>query len=258
MIILTNDFTDMKIGRLRVLYQTTRRAASRQFYWLCQCDCGTLTEVIKKNLQSRRTKSCGCLQRESASKDLTGKVFGRLTAINRTDIKKSNGSYNWNCLCSCGKYKKIAIGNLISGTTRSCGCLVTETARKQMTIHGLSNTPEYKAAHSRKHKELKKILDVTWTHEMERELKALQNYCAICSITQDEHQQVYGESLHVDHVLPLSLGYGLAPGNAILLCQRHNRGKWNRRLDELPEDHATKILYAANRFKTHWGTLDES
>lgn len=55
--------------------------------------------------------------------DLTGKVFGRLTA-ERLDPVKSHqkGRRHWVCSCSCGKCVSVAVHELSSGHTKSCGC----------------------------------------------------------------------------------------------------------------------------------------
>lgn len=78
-------------------------------------------------------------------KDLTGKIFGRLKVI-RDSGKKAYGSIVWECIC-CGSYENqhaeclvnINANNLLSGGTKSCGCLQKEKATK----HGLSKYSEY-------------------------------------------------------------------------------------------------------------------
>lgn len=58
-------------------------------------------------------------------KDLTGMTFGRLTVITeagRTPAKKTL----WLCKCVCGGEKVIIGGSLVSGRTKSCGCLDRE------------------------------------------------------------------------------------------------------------------------------------
>jgi hypothetical protein len=63
--------------------------------------------------------------------DLTNTVFERLTVINFAYLK--NHRAYWNCKCSCGKLK-IALGKtLVSGFTKSCGCLNKELASKNRT-----------------------------------------------------------------------------------------------------------------------------
>lgn len=51
-------------------------------------------------------------------KDLTGKRFGKLVAIERIKEKGSK----WLCKCDCGKYTSVLTWNLVSGMTKSCGC----------------------------------------------------------------------------------------------------------------------------------------
>lgn len=46
---------------LTAIRKTGRQTENRQYYWLCKCDCGKLTEVRIGNIRSGRTKSCGCL-----------------------------------------------------------------------------------------------------------------------------------------------------------------------------------------------------
>lgn len=63
-----------------------------------------------------------------APKDLTGKVFGRLTVL-RLDPKKHRRS--WMCICSCGNEKTAAQADLRDGSTASCGCLRKESSAEK-------------------------------------------------------------------------------------------------------------------------------
>lgn len=58
------DVTGQKFGRLSVLSMTVR---DRRTYCVCRCDCGTTKEIVTPSVISGRTKSCGCLARESAA-----------------------------------------------------------------------------------------------------------------------------------------------------------------------------------------------
>lgn len=60
--------------------------------------------------------------------DLVGKKFGRLRVIRYVDTQKK--SARWECLCKCGTKTVVGTGSLRSGNTRSCGCLIAETAEK--------------------------------------------------------------------------------------------------------------------------------
>ena len=59
--------------------------------------------------------------------DLTGRRFGRLTAVERLEKKGSN--YVWRCTCDCGGEANVEVRSLLSGNTTSCGCLKREASR---------------------------------------------------------------------------------------------------------------------------------
>lgn len=73
-------------------------------------------------------------------KDLTGWGFGRLTAIALLppDRRASGRSMRqWKCLCSCGAVVIVRSANLLSGDSRSCGCLNRDK------LHAKYNTGHY-------------------------------------------------------------------------------------------------------------------
>lgn len=58
-----------KFGRLVVLeYSHTGRNKDTLAYWKCKCDCGNTIITSGNALRKGNTKSCGCLQKEKASK----------------------------------------------------------------------------------------------------------------------------------------------------------------------------------------------
>lgn len=74
-------------------------------------------------------------------KDITGQVFGRLTAM--TPVGSGAGGVRWRCICSCGKESVVSCAVLISGATRSCGCLREELRGSKQRTHGMTKTPTY-------------------------------------------------------------------------------------------------------------------
>ena len=54
--------------------------------------------------------------------DLSGCYFGRLKAIHPVAERKFNNVV-WLCQCSCGNQVEVRAAHLISGHTKSCGCL---------------------------------------------------------------------------------------------------------------------------------------
>jgi hypothetical protein len=77
------------------------------------------------------------------TQDLSGKTFGRLTAIERVYIPFASHAM-WKCKCDCGTEKVIAGSSLRRGNIRSCGCFNQECRRERMTTHGMTKSPEHK------------------------------------------------------------------------------------------------------------------
>jgi len=79
--------------------------------------------------------------------DLTGKTFGRLTVVERSFSPRRSRTI-WICRCTCGQESDVISKHLVSGHTRSCGCLCKERTREANTIHGnagIRMTPEYRS-----------------------------------------------------------------------------------------------------------------
>lgn len=73
-----------------------------------------------------------------AFKDLTGKTFGRLTALKCTKkATRKSGPSIWLCKCVCGNFKNVQSGHLVNGSTQSCGCLQREKAKESNIKHGM-------------------------------------------------------------------------------------------------------------------------
>ena len=62
--------------------------------------------------------------------DLTGKKFGRLTALQWLGGRGGK----WWCKCGCGQFVKVRSSHLRQGLTKSCGCLQRDIRSKQANI----------------------------------------------------------------------------------------------------------------------------
>lgn len=73
-----------------------------------------------------------------------GDKFSRLTVIGYVG-KNKKGERLWKCKCECGKTTNVISARLLSGKTRSCGCLQTENRINfyQRKKHGKRQTKEY-------------------------------------------------------------------------------------------------------------------
>lgn len=57
-----------KVGRLTILSRTHEDGKKISGYWDCVCECGVEKKVRQDHLRTKKTRSCGCLAREEASK----------------------------------------------------------------------------------------------------------------------------------------------------------------------------------------------
>lgn len=65
------------------------------------------------------------------ARNLKGERFGLLTAVSPTD-KRIDGRVVWHCRCNCGNEIDVVSSYLLSGDTRSCGCLKVETDKNNL------------------------------------------------------------------------------------------------------------------------------
>lgn len=143
------DLTGEKIGLLTVTgldYDKTfndEENNKHKSWWIVKCQCGMIKSVKRSYLMSKGVLSCGCVNKKGEKlilgtkiKDLTNKVFGRLTVLalseKNTAICENDkrSGISWVCRCSCGKITTVLGSSLQIGHTKSCGCLNVETSRE--------------------------------------------------------------------------------------------------------------------------------
>jgi hypothetical protein len=75
--------------------------------------------------------------------DLTGIQYGRLTVIKHTRTDKEYRTF-WLCRCICGQEVEARSDGLVSGGTKSCGCLSKENMKLgRIGTHKRSGTSEH-------------------------------------------------------------------------------------------------------------------
>lgn len=68
-----------------------------------------------------------------ARKDISKQRFGHLVALSFSG-KDSTGKSQWLCQCDCGKQSVATMLNLVTGTTKSCGCLRKAPSKKRLQL----------------------------------------------------------------------------------------------------------------------------
>lgn len=87
------------------------------------CRWATLKEQIMNRRNSVRVKP--------------GDRYGYLECISQAESKK--GHQMLYVRCKCGKVKRVRASSIVSGSTRSCGCLLRESARENIKRRNLWN-----------------------------------------------------------------------------------------------------------------------
>lgn len=94
--------------------------------WDCICPtCGKITTQTYYNLHKLNLKGCKDCKGKNAAVDISGQRFGRLTAVKYVGSNKGWGAI-WECVCDCGNTVNVKKGSLMTGGTKSCGCLNRE------------------------------------------------------------------------------------------------------------------------------------
>jgi len=81
------------------------------------------------------------LRKRVKSIDCVGKQFNRLTVIYVEPVKGKSARAT--CTCTCGKTISVTLSWVVSGNTKSCGCLKHESTMLRNTKHGMAHTKIY-------------------------------------------------------------------------------------------------------------------
>lgn len=141
------DLTGKKFENLTVLYRgedIIQDGKRRRVRWHCLCNCGKEFDVISDNLKRRPNMTCNeCAKKirgESQRKNFVGNKYGKLTIL---EILPSSGATKVKCMCDCGNEYIGCQADIVSGHTKSCGCLHKEVISKTNTKYWTGNISEY-------------------------------------------------------------------------------------------------------------------
>ncbi len=117
---IRNDvYPGARIGRWTVLadQKTDRRGEALR---LCKCECGTYRFVRERALRYGESCSCGCAQQEASrgqAYDLSGRTFGDLKVLGRSNKRQPGRGVWWWCKCKCGNICEVTATALVTGKT---------------------------------------------------------------------------------------------------------------------------------------------
>lgn len=92
--------------------------------------------------------------------DLVDRRYGRLLVL-REEKKDIHGHRRWRCKCDCGATVMLVSTSLLTGNTKSCGCL-----RKQRAIKWMQQVGKMRGA--LKHGKYRTVIYRTWKNMLTR------------------------------------------------------------------------------------------
>jgi len=227
------DLTGNRYGRWMVLERTgnDKRGRAR---WLCRCDCGNEKIVAGASLRSGASRSCGCLQKERASRagfvDLTGHRYGRLTVVKRMASNK-HGQTTWLCKCNCGNEVIVLSNNLRSGNTKSCGCLNKERVREAHLLpEGVAAFNELFTRMQRNAEE--RNLEWQLTREQVRYLTKQSCYYCGAEPSKVSHRPQFNGTYVYNGIDRVDNAKGYTVDNVVPCCEHCNYAKRTRSVEQ--------------------------
>lgn len=162
-------------------------------------------------------------------KTLVGKRFGKLLVLDR---RRRNRTTHYTCRCDCGNSTTTTHSNLVSGATKSCGCLVAETRGgerkplKEVVSRAILNV--YKRNARNRHYE--------WSLPYDRFLALINGECYYCGsglsnvFTWRYKYEVASLPFNGVDRLDNTIGYTI--DNCVSCCRTCNSAKSTLTLDE--------------------------
>lgn len=124
-------------GRLTAIADVGK-TASGHTRWLFRCECGNVKTARIDHVLTGRTQACGCLrlERSIASNRRRGMAINPGDRFNRLVAISIAEPIGWNWQCDCGKIITTAVERVVTGHTKSCGCLYRDNFLTINITHG--------------------------------------------------------------------------------------------------------------------------
>ena len=130
------DLTGTRFGHLTVK-EMLYGYRGRKTFCRCVCDCGSEKIIQVDNLKRGNQISCGCMTSYYRSlNNRTNEIGMKYNNLTIVDIDYSTNPSMAKCVCDCGNTTYVHKSDVVSGHTKSCGCLQSNKASE-------SNTKDY-------------------------------------------------------------------------------------------------------------------
>ena len=182
--------------------------------------------------------------------DLIGQRFGRLVVQDINPEITKHRKWKWDCLCDCGKRVAVVTDRLMSGKTKSCGCLrdsrenTPKGDRQGQRRRAIERFGEalpctniyYKAANRIMFKAKYGNIPVGFDSVMEMAFHLRDIAPDECPVFNQPFRTIGNRanpfSMSVDKIIP-SIGY--VPGNIQIISNKANAMKQNATPEELDQ-----------------------
>ncbi len=132
--------------------------------------------------------------------DINGQKFGRLLALGEAGRRKPR-ERRWHVRCDCGIEKIVLLRSLVSGWTKSCGCLQREIVRvysqkinHKKVIDSLARVAAINETGKKQCPRCKEIKHISSFTPSRWEITGLTSWCKIC-VHDNALRRMYGITL---------------------------------------------------------------
>ena len=122
------NYIGMRFGSVEIIDELPAHITpngSKQRIVLAKCDCGN--EYAARLSSVKKNDRCVKCLAKSRRVDISGQRFGKLVVVSMADDYYSPSGHRLsqcNCMCDCGNSTIVAMSQLVTGSVKSCGCLL--------------------------------------------------------------------------------------------------------------------------------------
>ena len=216
----------IKIGQIFGVWEVIGSSTeNKRNLYLAKCGCGNIKQYPATVLRKLAKKSnCICSYQTNAIKEI-GNKYNRLTII-EIDINKRlrNNHIHYICKCDCGNISSVTRGRLLSGYTKSCGCLAAEISSKSKQRNG--RNPAFNSVVA-SYKQAAYKRNIGWNLSDEEVITIFSENCYYCN-NKDSNLKIQGKwEFKYNGIDRLNPEKGYSIDNVKACCKSCNMRKWD-------------------------------